>query len=483
MKPLSKSKFLAGLRCRRLLWLDDHRPVTRGPDAEAEHRMREGIAVEERARAAMGAGVLVASPDFAPEQKIAETRRALESGARLVFEATFSAGGGIVSADILRRVDDGWELIEVKSSNGVKDEHLPDVAVQLFVLRASGLAVPRALVMHLNPECRHPDLSDLFEIEEVTASVEPLLAGIPGELAAMQATLGGPEPAAVLGMYCKRPSRCVRFDECWHALPEHHVHTLYQIRWPSVEKHLRAGRDTVDKLEEDDTKVVPAKRQIRAVRAGRRVVEPGLAAALGALREPVAWLDFETIAPAIPVWPDCGPHDKVPVQFSVHWTGREDRETRAHLAAGSGDPRPALAESLVRACEGAATVVAYYASFEKECLDLLAAAVPAHADALLAIKERIVDLLPIVRDHVYDPAFHGSFSLKKVLGPLAGGRYDDLEVQEGGSASVLLAQLLLEPSRIGDPAAQAALRRDLLRYCERDTEAMVRLADALRAMA
>jgi hypothetical protein len=174
----------------------------------------------------------------------------------------------------------------------------------------------------------------------------------------------------------------------------------------------------------------------------------------------------------------------VPVQFSVHRTGWQDNRTQSYLASAGGDPRPALAAALVRACDGAETVVAYYASFEKGCIAQLAESVPEHAAALLSINARLVDLLPIVRDHVYDLAFHGSFSLKKVLPALVPSLdYKDLDVKEGGTAMALLAQLLRHPEEIGGDEAVQKLRRQLIAYCDRDTEAMVRLAEALRAIA
>jgi hypothetical protein len=486
VRPLSKSRYLLGLRCHKLLWLDEHEHDETPPDTESQFRLREGTAVGERARAVMGDGVLVKSPDFAPELKLAETQRALDSGAALIFEATFTAGGATVRTDILRRTADGFDLIEVKSSTSIKDEQLAEVAMQLWVLRAAGLAVPRAFLMHLNSECRFPDLSNLFVTEDVTGQVEPMLADVARELAAQIAMLDGPKPETAFGPYCKRPDPCARFGECWSTFSEHHVHTLYRIQWKSIEKNLAAGRDTIDKMDESMTTVIPAKRQIRSVRTRERIVEPGLGAALDTLKAPVAWLDFETVGLAIPAWPGCAPFTQVPVQFSVHWTGRTDppdNRHQAYLAVAGEDPRPALAAELVRVCDNAATIVAYYASFEKGCIERLAEAVPVHADALRRINDRIVDLLPIVRDHVYDLAFHGSFSLKKVLPALVPAlSYDDLDVKDGGSATVLLAQLLLDPERIGGDEAVAKLRRQLLAYCERDTEAMARLAEALRAM-
>jgi hypothetical protein len=483
VKPLSKSRYLLGLRCHKLLWLDEHEPDATPPTDESLFRMQQGIAAGVRAREVMGDGILIKSPDFASGQRLAETQRALESDAALIFEATFMVAGAVVKTDILRRMPDGFDLIEVKSTTSVTGEQLAEVAMQLWVMRRAGHTVPRAFVMHLNSDCRYPDLSNLFATQDVTADVEPMVADVAREFAAQLAMLAGPMPEIALGPHCKRPEKCERFKYCWGGLPQHHVQTLYKIQWKSVEKQLAAGRDTIDKMDESMTTSIPAKRQIRSVRSRERLVEDGLGAALAALREPVAWLDFETVSLAIPVWPGCAPYTHVPVQFSVHWTGGTDNSTRAYLAVPGEDPRPALAAALVRECEGAETVVAYFASFEKGCIERLAEAVPEHADALRRINGRIVDLLPIVRDHVYDPAFHGSFSLKKVLPALVPAlSYDDLDVKEGGTAMSLLAKLLLQPEQVGDDEAVQKLRRQLLAYCERDTEAMVRLAEALRAM-
>src|ERR1019366_7049880 len=144
------------------------------------------------------------------------------------------------------------------------------------------------------------------------------------------------------------------------------------------------------------------------------------------------------------------------------------------------------AEALVRACGSARTIVAYNARFEKDCLKHLAVAVPAYRDELGEMHARVVDLLPIVRDHVYDPAFGGGFGLKKVLPALVSDpalSYDGLEVSDGGTATALLARLLLEPDRIGGPLDRERLRARLLADCALDTRAMLRLADALRAIA
>jgi predicted RecB family nuclease len=123
----------------------------------------------------------------------------------------------------------------------------------------------------------------------------------------------------------------------------------------------------------------------------------------------------------------------------------------------------------------------YYEAFEKARIRELADLFPEHASALMDISDRIVDLLPIVRDHVYDPEFHGSFSLKKVLPALVPDLdYSDLVIQDGGAATAGIYRLLFDQGLDAD--AQAALRTDLLAYCHRDTEAMVKLAAKLKEL-
>ena len=155
----------------------------------------------------------------------------------------------------------------------------------------------------------------------------------------------------------------------------------------------------------------------------------------------------------------------------------------AWLAEGPADPREAIAIALLAACEGATTIVAYNAPFEKKCISELAIALPALAAALTSLNSRFVDLLPIVRDHVYHPEFGGSFSIKAVLPALVPGLgYDDLEIADGMAASAALEEFLLRSDGVPE-AETAAQRAKLLAYCERDTFAMVRLYEQLREIA
>jgi hypothetical protein len=482
---LSKSEVLDGLQCFRRLWWQVHGPSAEEPAGSAERQARyeEGLQVGEVARTYIPEGVLVDRHALGRAGAVAKTRALVESGVSVIYEAAFEVEGVFAAVDILELLDGRWSLVEVKSSTGVKAPHRPDVAVQLHVVRAAGLEVARCEVMTLSRDCVFPDLENLFERHDITAQAEALAESLSAEVGAQRAMLAAGLPSVEVGEHCSKPYECPFKDRCWSEQPEHHISTLYYGGRLARELEA-AGCELVADIPGSTTLSAPQERQVRAVRDNALVCDDGLRAALAALPEPVGYLDFETVGPAIPLWPGCRPYDAVPAQFVVY-VRDEGGVPHQHewLADGEGDPRPDLARQLVEACEGADVLLAWYASFEKRCIRMLAEAVPELSAALLGLEERVVDLLPIVRDHVYHPGFGGSFSLKAVLPTLVPElSYEDFEIRGGGEASLILQRLLLRPGEV--PAAERArLRAALSEYCCLDTWGLVRLHETLLALA
>ncbi len=497
MARLSKSRFTTGLQCHRLLWWKAHNrdapELETGPGLQTV--FDAGHRVGDLARQHVPGGVLVDLDPRAPQAAINQTAQLL-AGADTppIYEASFREDGVFVAVDILKHdnhgASPGFVLIEVKSTLSAKPEHIPDIAVQVHVLRAAGLPVVRAELMHLNRDHRHPDREPLFVREDVTERVEAYLPEVPGQLAAMAKMLEGTLPNVTPGAQCDRPRACPFQARCYPRPHKHDLSELHTIGAPALVRLRATGarriHDLPDDLPADVTATGPRARQVQAVKTGRVVVDPGLSAALSVIKGPVTYLDFETINPALPVWPGTGPYPTVPVQFSVHCE-HPDGTLSAHpwLAIAGHDPRPALAAALVEALPRTGSILAWQAGFEKGCMEQLAAAVPEHAEALLEAAGRLVDLLPITRKHVYHPDFRGSFSLKKVMPALVPGwGYDGLQVADGDTASRLLQKMLLYPEALGGELGELdggleGLRQALLAYCERDTLGLVQVHRAL----
>src|SRR5437016_9403439 len=414
---LSKSRVMAGLQCHKLLWWMVHEPTA--PELElddqAQAAMERGSRVGKIARSYVPGGVAIDLPHNAYDERVAITRQALEDHATVVYEAAFRAGGVFVAVDILKRDGRNFRLTEVKSTTSVKDHHIPDVAVQAHVLRQSGLDLVSTEVMHLNRECTYPDLSNLFVRSDVTEEARAIEESVPRWITEQTAMLQGPVPDVPIGPHCTTPYECPFMARCWSTLPPHPVATLYAMRRRALELD-EQGYRTIYDLPEDVSLGAIADRQRRAVQERRMLVEPTLARALDVFVTPIAFLDFEPVGLPIPAWSGCHPYDAVPVQFSCHVEDVGGLVTHHEwLADGALDPRPALAARLIHACEGARTIVAYSAAFERGCLMRLAEALPALAVPLHDIAKRLVDLLPVVRNHLSHPDFGGSFGLKIVL--------------------------------------------------------------------
>ncbi len=482
---LSKSRFTSGLQCHRQLWWRVHERDAPElvPDSSQRALFDQGGLVGEVARGYVPGGTLIDLPYDDYEGRLAATQRALATETRAVYEASFLADGIFVAVDILARDGRGWRVIEVKSSTKVKDEHIPDAAIQVHVLRRAGLEVTGADVMVLNRECTYPDLSNLFRREDVTDLVEGRLADVPRLAREQVAMLAGPIPTVPIGPQCAAPYECPFLDRCWPELPEHHLSTLYHMKGSAAEFEANGWRTILD-LPDDVKLNAQADRQRRAVRAGRMLVEGDLARALARFQGPLAFLDFETVMPAIPVWDGCHPYDQIGAQFSCHREAAGGAlEHHEWVADGPGDPRPEMARRVIEACRGARTVVAYNMSFEKGCLERMAQALPAEAATLRDLIARLADPLVVVREHVCHPDFGGSFSLKSVLPALVPDlSYDGLAIADGGEASLVLSRLVLAGADI-PPEERADQREALMRYCERDTLAMVRVMEKLRELA
>ena len=127
-----------------------------------------------------------------------------------------------------------------------------------------------------------------------------------------------------------------------------------------------------------------------------------------------------------------------------------------------------------------ACVTAYNKAFECARLKELAATFPDLSDHLLDIRDHIIDLLvPFQSGYYYNRAMKGSFSIKSVLPAIFPDDpsldYHNLEgVHNGGEAMTIFPKIKDMP-----PEEQAKARHDLLKYCELDTYAMVKVWEEL----
>ena len=206
-------------------------------------------------------------------------------------------------------------------------------------------------------------------------------------------------------------------------------------------------------------------------------IGPGLKRALASLQYPIHHLDFETFMPAIPRYPNTRPYQTIPFQWSNYVIGSDGQmRHEEYLCTERKDPREEFLRTLL-ASVGTEGTICVYSGYEARILKELADAFPRFQSDIDQAIERFWDLLSVIRAHYYHPEFGGSFSIKSVLPAVVPSLgYEDLEIQEGTMASLQYYRMIFE---VSDEEERAKLRTALLRYCERDTLAMVELRKAL----
>jgi predicted RecB family nuclease len=401
----------------------------------------------------------------------------------------FEHDGVLVRVDVLHRRRDGrWRLVEVKSSTSVKEEHLDDVAIQYRVVSRSGLDVGSACLAHVNRSYVFSggsvDPWRFFRIRNVTRRVEKLQPKLTFQLRAQFTVLNmlnAPEIAP--GKHCTDPVTCEFFDRCNPPRPDDHIGYLPRIHASAMEELEEMGIESIHDVPDDFELTEIQRRAATCVQTGKSWYDNNeLEAALAGLRYPLFFIDFETVNPAIPRFAGSRPYDHLPFQWSLHVQREYGGQFEHHefLAANANDPRREFITSLCAALGETGSIVVYNAGFESQRLVELAAWLPEYGARIENIKSRLWDLLPVIRDHVYHPAFGGSYSLKAVLPALVPEMsYEGMEVANGQSAGLAWESLVLggmdcdECDRIG---------KGLLEYCRQDTLGLVKIVTMLRSI-
>jgi hypothetical protein len=212
-----------------------------------------------------------------------------------------------------------------------------------------------------------------------------------------------------------------------------------------------------------------------------RRVSHELEGELGRIGLPVWTLVFEAIRPAIPRFLGTRPYQPIVFQGSLHRSGKGGEvEHFEFLADGDSDPRPAVVSWLVDVLERDAAPVLVYSASDSHCIREMAACVSEKRRSLDSIHARLVDLLPIVREHVSHPGFCGSVSIERVAPILTPSVSDEdlYEIADGPGAMAAFERIM---SGIMAPDEELATRRALLAYGRRETRALLELYRAMRA--
>lgn len=485
MGNISKSLYCNYVQCKKMIWLNKYKKEEY-VETKNDSVMENGNEVGDLARSYFGNYSLVKYNDVLIKM-IMETKEYLKQKKNIICEASFKFDNLFSSIDILKVDEDGVSIYEVKSSTLVKDIYKDDASFQAYILRKLGYNVKSVNIMYLNSDYvlkDKLDLSKLFNIEDITKLSIKKEKEIEENVKEINEILDSEEEVDEdIDVHCFKPYDCPFFKYCSRHLKENNV---FEVRGLNINKKIELYKkgiiDYKDLLNEKLNKNYLEQIDFRINNREPKINKEKIKEFLDTLKLPIYFLDFETYQDAIPKYVGQKVYGKVPFQYSLHYYDKDNNlKHKEFLSKEDIDPRRLLAEQLVKDIPNDVCVLAYNMAFEKTVIKNLAELYDDLRDDLLKINDNIKDLMiPFKNRDYYVKEMDGSYSIKYVLPALFKDdpslNYHNLDLVHNGSEAMDTFKKLGSYSK----EEREKVRESLLKYCELDTYAMVKIYEKLK---
>jgi hypothetical protein len=329
------------------------------------------------------------------------------------------------------------------------------------------------------------NLDELFITESVLELILPLQKLVKENVDRFKKViLKKKMPDVEIGEHCYSPYTCGFYEYCRKHIPENSIFEFSGMHLAKKYELYREGIINLRDIPEEFPLNKNNKLQLDVFKSGKPMVDKkAIKNFISDLEYPIYFMDFETFQPAVPLFDDSKPYQQIPFQYSVFLKKSKDSEAEhfEFLAEPGEDPRIRFIENLLKVTKGKGDVLVYNKTFEIARLNEIARDFPQYADQIEKLVSRIKDLMiPFQKKYYFTPEMKGSYSIKAVLPALVPElSYDELEINEGGLASIAYESLQAET----DLMFIAEIKQQLLAYCKLDTLGMVKILERLGSIA
>ena len=487
---ISKSDYMLYLRHPAWLWLKKHDKDKLPPvDDDTQAIFDAGFLFESYAEQLFPDAVKLGFDGYGEYLSLTrKTKEAIESGAKTILQARFEAGEITCICDALVKVgEDTFDLYEIKSSTSAKPEHEPDLAFQREVIIQSGYKVNKIFVVHINNEyVRDGEVlpHQLCKTTEVTEQVEKIENFTKENISKALAVAKQKECPDLSPSHSKLGA----FGDwltIYKTLADIDEYSIYHLCSPGAQRigDLESlGIKRLDQIPDDFALTEKQQRQVLATKTNSVLTDKAkIQEFLAKLKFPLYFLDYETLSSVVPYFDGLSPYKQLPFQYSLHVLDSPNAEMKhyEYLHSDNTNPVKTLTEALKSQIGTEGTVLVWFEGFEKTCNELMGMLLPEYEEFYKSVNERVIDLMrPFADGHYVHKDFFGSASIKKVLPVLIPElSYKDLDIHAGGAAQRLWMEAVLDNKR---PNEKEKILSDLLKYCELDTLAMVRIYQFLK---
>ena len=488
-KLISKTIFLDYLSCPKNAWFLLYKPeFEEFKMTEAlQNRLEQGNEVEAYARKLKSfAGMVEVKSKGSEAQK--EIDALIAKKVPAIHQATFISDGYIIRCDVLKWNAETvkWDLYEIKATNSLhisgERDHLSDVAFQSVVLESCGIPLGRTYVVHLNKEYirKGPiDIESLFIQNDCTPKVDARKKTIVSEMKEAKKYLNQ-EKEPKDGCNCHyhgRSSHCATFSRSHPEIPEYSIHDLAYIGKSAnkLKELVKQGLYNLHEIEDVSTFTDRQQNQIFVEKAKDPIiVNKEIENILNGYAYPLYFLDYETFAPAVPVYDGYSPYQRIPIQFSLHYIEGRGGSLKHidYVHEDNSDPADVIAKHLTDSIDPLGTVLAWNVGFERSVTNELASRIPKYGKELQRICTQMQDQMDVFTNQYYvHKGFKGSAAIEAVMNVLLPDMtYDHLPYTGEAVGFVWWKDIVATTASTTERTEKVRLIRE---YCKQDTLVMV----------
>ena len=499
---LTKTKIQSGLQCPKKLWFDVHQPIKHKDKVAFRIGNLFGDHVKKH-YSKDNTKVLDLTGDYINEVK--KTEQAIKSGnINVIFEGAFEYLNTLVRADILIRKKNGWELLEAKASTRLKSEHIPDIAIQSFIVKKCMKQFGHDLIsiklIHVNGNFilkKEGNYKGLINDENaITEEINE--EKIPNDIKNLMplTNKNSPNPSIEMGYQCNKPYTCDYQNRCKSLLPKKDVTPFTILPYIGKDKKLiefMKSKGTIN-LQKVPSEFFTNRKDYasgyhKIIQNAHKKNETwfnksNLKKIFNKFTYPFYFMDFETVGQVVPTIIGTTPYYPLPFQWVVH-TWHKDKKIdkgKYFLKFNDQDIERQFIEELLKTLGDRGTIFAHNAkSVEIKILEKLK-----EKDSCRDLSHKIDNLINRIEDsaiiakhNFYSPLMNGDWGIKSIIKSLPESEisYEEEGNIAGGSEAGLAWFICTDPKT---PNKEKDRQKELLKdYCSKDTLAVYYLVKYL----
>lgn len=345
------------------------------------------------------------------------------------------------------------------------------------MLQKLGIELDSVFIATINKKFVYlENYQELFNYKEISQQIYKLLEKVEQAFINLPKLSTTEPPKISIGNQCYKPRPCPFIDYCEDNSIAYPISTLPHAF--DLINHLKTnGYHDIREVPYQYLTHPQQQMVWKAVKQQQEIIAPELIYFLKNLAYPRYFIDFESIAPTIPLWPHTSPYQGIPFQWSCYYQSDKNHYEHYYFLKTKGKiPSHAFIHSLVYTLENTKGPIFVYSPYENNVLNKLQEQYPKYQRKIKAIQDRLVDLLALVRQYYYHPQMHGSWSLKTILPIISQSLdYNQLIIKDGAMAQEVYQYLFYNEENYD------YWRQALLEYCQQDTYGLMLLVDFLQS--